>query len=369
MVNEAGIDSLLELAVDNASLKLDLAAGHIRALHFHYHGRELRPLHTAPWVTEEPVNLPANLAVVERHLSGDFLCAPFAANDVEGGPPHGWSANSHWEMIKLDQDSTKATVQLRLEQKIMGAQIDKKLVLSAHTPILFQTHTFTGGTGRLPVAHHVMTNMVAGGTICHAPIDHAWTAEDPLDKGCNVLAYPGRSQDLTSFPRVDGGTVDLSAYPLADVYEDFVTVVGAKGAKLGWTAVLRHDEDDIVFVVKDARQLPVTMLWHSNGGRQHEPWNSRHRGVLGIEDGVSYGAGGHAASCAANHLSTAQIPTSLELSPTTQVELQLLIGVVPRPAGWTHVTALELLDECLSVTNQQGDSFTLPLPSGCLWTS
>ena len=44
------------------------------------------------------------------------------------------------------------------------------------------------------------------------------------------------------------------------------------------------------------------MLWFSNGGRDYPPWNGRHVGVLGIEEGRSYAAYGHAASAADNPL-------------------------------------------------------------------
>lgn len=40
------------------------------------------------------------LAPVECALSGDFFCAPFGRSDLEPTPPHGWSANSDWQVAE-----------------------------------------------------------------------------------------------------------------------------------------------------------------------------------------------------------------------------------------------------------------------------
>ena len=69
------------------------------------------------------------------------------------------------------------------------------------------------------------------------------------------------------------------------------------------------------FTLKNPADFPVTFVWFSNGGRYYSPWNRRHLGVLGLEEGRAYSAYGHAASIAPNPLSEAGIPTALQLSP------------------------------------------------------
>ena len=37
--------------------------------------------------------------------------------------------------------------------------------------------------------------------------------------------------------------------------------------------------------LRAAKAMPMTMLWHSNGGRDYAPWSGRHFGCLGVEEG------------------------------------------------------------------------------------
>src|SRR5690606_31363163 len=95
-------------------------------------------------------------------------------------------------------------------------------------------------------------------------------------RGRSTLQYPARFTDLAAVPLAGGGHADLREYPPAERHEDFVMLVEAPGASLGWAAALRRDEGDIFLSLKNPAQLPVTMLWFSNGGRDYAPWNSRH---------------------------------------------------------------------------------------------
>lgn len=137
----------------------------------------------------------------------------------------------------------------------------------------------------------------------------------PLEPGRARLAAGTSASDLTRVPGADGHPVELSYLPIGTLHEDFVTLLEAEGSSLGWSAVLREIEDDIVFVLKDPAVLPVTMLWHSNGGRDYAPWNGRHHGVLGIEDGCAAGIEGYAAALRPNPVSASGVPTFLPLSP------------------------------------------------------
>lgn len=112
-------------------------------------------------------------------------------------------------------------------------------------------------------------------------------------------------------------------------HEDFITLVEADHGGPGWTAVARKTEADLVLVLKNPAELPVTMLWVSNGGRDHAPWNGRHRGVLGIEDGRT--AIGHAASLGDNWLKKEGISTAFELGG--RVSFRQAIRAIPFAGG------------------------------------
>ena len=54
-------------------------------------GREIAPLHRAPWVGTGEA-MPPDAAPLMATLGGDFFCAPFGQDDGGSGI-HGWPAN------------------------------------------------------------------------------------------------------------------------------------------------------------------------------------------------------------------------------------------------------------------------------------
>lgn len=319
----------ITFGAEGISVSVDLAVGHIADLVIERDGRRLKPLHRAPWIGEPREALPGTLPDGVLRLSGDFLCAPFSRADVEPAPLHGWPANSAWDVTGSAATPDGWRASLRLRRKVMGATVDKILVLRHGHPFLYQEHVFTGGEGAISVAHHAMTVMKEGGRLAFSPKRLAGTGDEALEpdpaRGRSLLAYPARSTDITRFPAADGDAVDLRDYRPERLQEDFVTLVEAEPAGLGWTAVARKAEDDLVLVLKNPAELPVTMLWISNGGRDYAPWSSRHRGVLGIEDGRA--AVGHAASLGDNWLKREGVATAFELGG--RVAFRQVIGALP----------------------------------------
>lgn len=316
----------LSFAAAGISVSVDLTVGHIAALEIEREGRRLAPLHRAPWV-DEPDTWPADIAAGLARLSGDFLCAPFSANDIDPAPGHGWPGNSRWEVVDSAPVEGGWRAHLRLARPVMGAVVEKLLTLRDGHPFLYQEHAFIGGEGRLPAAHHPMTRMAGRGSLSFSPKRLALTLDQPLEPGRHALAYPARIQDLGAFPARDGGTVDLAAWPLGSRNEDFLTLIEAAHGGFGWTAVARDAEADLLLVLKDPADLPITMLWISNGGRDQAPWNGRHVGVLGVEDGRT--AVGHAASLGDNPLARLGVPTAFDLVPDGRVSFRHVIGAVP----------------------------------------
>ncbi|TJV39700.1 MAG: hypothetical protein E5Y02_24880 [Mesorhizobium sp.] len=314
------------------SVSLDLTVGHIADMTVDGDGRQLKPLHRAPWV-DAGETLPNDLPQGTVRLSGDFLCAPFSRSDVEDAPLHGWPANSGWDITESSATDGGWRAGFRLRHKVMGASVDKILTLIDGHPFLYQEHVFSGGHGAISVAHHPMTAMKGGGRLAFSPKRFAATPADPLEpdpaRGCFMLAYPARSADLGHFPAAAGGTRDLADYRMDDRREDFVTLVEADHGGPGWTALARKAEGDLVLVLKNPAELPVTMLWLSNGGRDYAPWSGRHLGVLGIEDGRA--AVGHAASIGDNWLKREGVATAFALGDS--FSFRHVIGAMPLPGG------------------------------------
>lgn len=334
------------------TVALDPAIGNIRRLDFLTQGRKLSPLHTAPWVVaSEPAD--TTLSPLEARLAGDFLCAPFGAADLEGEPAHGWSANSAW----LLDTRTPSRLNFVLERRIRGARFSKMLALDETSPLLYQSHLIEGGEGTLTVAHHPMIRLAGQGTLSMSPKRAALTPKTPLEPGRNRLALGKRIADLSNCPAETGGTVPLQDLPIGDDHEDFVTLVETPDSVLGWTAITRHIEDDIVFVLKDPAVLPVTMLWHSNGGRDYAPWNGKHTGVLGIEDGCTAGALPHREAVEPNPVSAEGVPTVITLGKPHRIAH--VIGAVPRPAGWKSIASITADAGQLTLAETNGETLSM----------
>ncbi|WP_027052988.1 hypothetical protein [Mesorhizobium erdmanii] len=316
------------------SVSLDLTVGHIADMVVENGGRRLKPLHRAPWVDTSEA-LPKGLPQGTVRLSGDFLCAPFSRSDVEEAPLHGWPANSAWDVTESGATEDGWRAVFRLRHKVMGASVDKIFTLRHDHPFLYQEHVFSGGSGAISVAHHPMTVMASGGRLAFSRKRFAATPSDPLEpdpaRGRFLLAYPARAVDLSHFPAAGGGTLDLTEYRMDDRREDFVTLVEADHGGPGWTALARQAEEDLVLVLKNPTELPVTMLWLSNGGRDYAPWSGRHLGVLGIEDGRA--AVGHAASIGDNWLRREGVATAFALGEGRSISFRHVIGALPQSGG------------------------------------
>jgi len=347
----------LRIDTPHGELALDPAIGNLPELVFRHGGRRLVPLAAAPWA-DEPDTLPEGeaLAPVERRLAGDFFCAPFGANDVETGPPHGWSANSRWRCTARGV----GTLELVLERRIMGATIGKRLVLAHDAPLLYQTHVVDGGEDGLSVAHHPMIRSEGTARLCVSPKRAVLVVDPPLDHGRHRLAAGAHVLDPSAVPAEGGGTIDITRLPIAERHDDFVTLVESAERTIGWSAVLRDVEDDIVFFLKNPVVLPVTMLWHSNGGRDHAPWNGRHRGVLGVEDGCSAEASGHRAALADNRLTRLGVPSALALAPGRRHRVAHVTGCIARPRGWESISDISIDGPTLSLASDSGETLRLP---------
>lgn len=331
------------LELDSIAVSLDASVGHIADLTIRDGQRLLSPLHRAPWVDDPDADFPIGTAPNVMRLSGDFLCAPFGRNDVDEAPSHGWTANSEWDFVDTLRHDDRVTMVFRLQRKVMGARVEKRLTLIAGHPFIYQEHRFCGGTGAVSAAHHVMVHMREGGELAVSPKRLAVTPPEPLEpdpsRGRSLLAYPARSRDLQRFPLAGGGAADLTRYPIGQRHEDFVTMVEQAERTLGWSVVSRHAERDRVIVLKRPDILPVTMLWMSNGGRDYAPWSGRHVDVLGIEDARASPLG-HAQSITGNEFTRSGVPTAFVLDPAGALIVRHVIGAcaaVPEEGGILNV--------------------------------
>lgn len=317
-------------------------------------GRHISPLHKAPWVGEletMPEGTPPHIA----WLAGDFFCAPFG-KESEGTALHGWPANANW----LIEQHQPRKLTARLGHVVQGATVQKHLQVRNYHPFVYQTHTFIGGEGTVPVANHANVSVPNGATISTSR-KRVWeTPADPQEsdpnRGRSQLLYPAQSDDLVRFPGTEHA-VNLAQYPWGPEHEDFVMALDAE-AGLGWTAVVRPHEGDLFLSLRNAGELPMTMLWHSNAGRDYAPWSSRHTGCLGVEEG----AAAYLLSCS----SEADLvgPGALTLGGRTRV--RHVIGAVAWSTG-EPVADAKLSRHSITISGAKGTTLNVPLDTKFLF--
>ncbi len=338
------------------AVRFDPSCGLVERLAVRDEGREVAPLHRAPWVgSDEP--LPEGIAPHLARLAGDFLCAPFGSRE-DGSPQHGWTANARWEVVGRGPGTLRAA----LTRPVQGATVVKELRVEDGHPFLYQRHVFVGGAGRVPVANHANLFLPGGGVIRTSPKAGWETPAAPPEpdpaRGRSRLAYPARASDPRAFPALEG-TADLTRYPFFDRSEEFVVGLEAPGHRLGWTAVARPEEGDLFLSLRDARALPMTMLWHSNGGRDYPPWSGRHIGCLGVEEG--------AAAHMLDLSTEADLagPGALALEPLGVAEVRHVIGVVAWPSG-EAVADLREEGHAILLRGEGGATRRIPFRAGFL---
>ena len=361
--------ALYSFELDPVSLSIDLSVGHIADLKIRDGQRTLSPLHRAAWVDDPDAVFPDATPPNVKRLSGDFFCAPFGRSDVEEAPSHGWTANSGWTHLETSRQDDRLTAVFRLDKRVMGATVEKRITLIAGHPFIYQEHSFIGGAGAISAAHHVMVHMADGGELAFSPKQTAQTPPEALEtdpaRGRSLLAYPAESEVLTAFPLAGGGVVDLTVYPLGKSHEDFLTLVEAPSRALGWSVVSRRAEQDRVIVLKRSEVLPVTMLWMSNGGRNYAPWSGRHAGVLGIEDARASPLG-HFDSCRDNNFNRSGISTAFTLTSGNRTIIRQVIGACTQGAGEGALNELHADGSGLALDFKDGGTRTLNYDSGFL---
>lgn len=342
---------MIEIRAEGIRLRFEPQIGQIVDFTVEDGGRRVAPLHRAHWVASGEV-LPDDIAPHLAALGGDFFCAPFAGSEG-GSPMHGWTANSPWSVVAEGVGLLRAV----LARPVFGATVLKELSLCDGHPFVYQRHVFVGGKGRVPVANHANVGLPQGGMIRTSP-KRAWeTPNDPQEsdpaRGRSALVYPAQAKEPRAFPGVSG-PVDLTRFPWNPRHEDFAIGVEAQDALLGWTAVTRTGQGDLYLSLRNPRELPMTMLWHSNGGRDYPPWSGRHFGCLGVEEGAAEPMLG--VSSAADLAG----PGGLDLDPLGVAEVRHVIGAVAWPSEEPLAEA-RISGEAVELLGDAGTVRTVPL--------
>jgi hypothetical protein len=348
---------------DRASLALTETGGHLSDVTFILDGgRRVSPMHAAPWSPDE---VAAGTEPLLRVLRGDFFCAPFGANDVAPGEKrtHGATANGQWRL----EQSGDGWIDAVLDDKVAGATVTKHIALRSGHVMVYQHHTFAGGSGRLPLGHHAMLRADPPIRIAVSPRLWAGTPPDAIETppaGRSVLAYPQEIGDLTRARLADGGAADLTRYPFAEGHEDIWGLVSDPSLRFAWSAATSAEAGWVWFALKNPRVLPMTLFWLSNGGRTYAPWRSRHVHCIGIEEICGYFHLGHAASIAENPFTEKSIPTAVELRPDAPWSVSYAFGLAAVPPSFGPVTEVRAAPGGVIIADAEGHEIFAPCDPG-----
>jgi len=251
-------------------------------------------------------------------LGGNFFCFPnFGPESTLDGvhfPPHGFTANGTWNIVKYGTDGDVGALWLLSVMKgtapyaYTAYKID--MILPNH-PVLYSSVTIENNQ-----ATDILTNA-------------AWhnTAGPPfLESGCviNLCAdrfstVPGGSEfdttgrlavgqefdDLSKAPLRSGGTCDLRTVTGMIGYSDFITGAVPSKSALGWASVINPAQQMVYFTFfpgpsalgEDEIPLRYNNLWMQYGGRTFNPWALYEGGAdqtfcLGLENSTGFYANG-----------------------------------------------------------------------------
>jgi len=288
-------------------------------------GRQVSPMHVAPWANEPEANAQPGIL---RKLRGEWPCVPFGYSvPVEGwpeawarvmGPPatgeevHGHSSNQDWTW--RESESGSLSLALAYPQGSPVERVERTITPDPSAPAVdIEFRIVVRRACRLPIGLHPVFRLPAAtgaATLELGAFGEGRTYPHDVEPGAELFARDKSFTDLTSVPARAGGTADASQLPLSADTEELLQIEG-----LGGTAALaNHAEGYRVKLSWQKEHFPSLLLWYSNRGRKASPWNGRHV-AIGIEPICSPFGLGPATALADNPIARSGTATAREFSP------------------------------------------------------
>jgi hypothetical protein len=282
-------------------------------------GRQVSPMHVAPWA-DEPVA--ATLPGILQRLRGDWPCLPFgyAITDptappewakLNGAPEpgeevHGHSSNHPWTWVESDGTNLKLTLDYPAGDAVK--RVHRSVTPDPNGPAV--DITFTAEIARdcrLPLGLHPtfrLPKVPQRARIEPGPFREGRTFPGTVEPSAPLFAIDQGFASLTEVPARIGGTFDASRVPLPLETEELVQLNG-----IDHVALANEAEGYRVKLSWNKDHFPSLLLWMSNRGRKAEPWSSRHT-ALGMEPICSPFGLGPASARADNPMAKSGTPTA-----------------------------------------------------------
>lgn len=283
-------------------------------------GRQVNPLHVAPWA-EEPAA--AELPGILQRLRGEWPCVHFgySANDPTAPAEwaglnepaeadeeiHGHSSNQPWTW----EEGSAACLRLSIDYP--GGNPVKRLLRTIepdpNAPAVdIELRIEVAEDCRLPLGLHPTFHLPD--EPCAARIEPGAFAEGrtypgTVEPSAPLFAIDRAFSSLTAVPGREGGSIDASRLPFARDTEELLQLNGIDGS----VALANDAEGYRVRLIWQKEHFPSLLLWISNRGRKEAPWNGRHL-ALGMEPICSPFGLGPAVARANNPMAKAGTPTA-----------------------------------------------------------
>lgn len=249
-------------------------------------GQRIWPLYVAPWSEEIGTT---TMSGMMRRMRGEWPCVPFGAVETPPGLPpgwlprdpgsiwfHGYGANHSWELV--DQSELSLTLRIDLPEEEPVAWMERIIRLDPGAPaISVELVVQPRSNAILPLALHPTFAVPADGVrLVPGHCDAVHTYPCSTVPGVSRLTPNRSAASLHGLP-CEGMEVDFSRLPLGFPDEELLQLQNCESP-----FVLRYASGIEVALDWDRRQLPDVLVWISQRGRQHAPWNGRNE-ALGIE--------------------------------------------------------------------------------------
>jgi hypothetical protein len=302
-------------------------------------GRQVSPLHIAPWAGEPGSDA---LPGILRKLRGEWPCVPFGYSVSADGWPdewlqvmgepepneevHGHSSNHDWTWIESDHRSL--SLALDYPETSPVARVERTVTPDPAAPAVdIEFRIVVRRACRLPIGLHPVFRLPAEARAAELELgafDHGRTYPNDVEPGAPPFAKDAIFSSLNAVPTRAGGTVDASRLPLAADTEELLQIQGLDGT----IALANHAEGYRVKLSWQKEHFPSLLLWYSNRGRKASPWNGRHV-AIGVEPICSPFGLGPATALADNPMVRSGIPTALEFAPERPFTTRYRIETAP----------------------------------------
>ncbi|WP_421723138.1 hypothetical protein [Bauldia sp.] len=302
-------------------------------------GRQVSPMHIAPWA-DEPGG--GDLPGILRRLRGEWPCVPFgytvpadgftpewAAQIKPGAPdeaPHGHASNAEWEWTEVGP--TEIRLGLDYPGSSLVARVERTVTPDPDAPAIDLTFQIAVREDcRLPIGLHPVFRLpsaVGGARLEPGAFSDGHTYPGTVEPEAPLFARDREFDSLTAVPGRDGGAIDASLLPLEADTEELLQLDGIDG-----TAALANEAEGYrVRLSWQKEHFPSLLLWYSNRGRQMAPWNGRHV-AIGVEPICSPFGLGPATALSDNPIARSGVATAIAIRKDDPLVTRYRIAVEP----------------------------------------